>query len=101
MDKSQCKEHARYMVTLRDEKGRLRPENFYVYRCYDDFMVVRFLDQDAFVHKLKYDDVVKVVKVTDVPPEKRYLLPEALLAKDNWKDKEVLHIYATSPGLGK
>ncbi|RMD67781.1 MAG: hypothetical protein D6819_10840 [Gammaproteobacteria bacterium] len=101
MDKSQCKEHARYMVTLRDEGGRLRPENLYVYRCYDDFMVVRFLDRDGFVHKLRYGDVVKVVKVMEVPPKKRYLLPEALLAKEQWQDKEVLHIYATSPGLGK
>ncbi|MHB1939048.1 MAG: hypothetical protein ACYCOR_21135, partial [Acidobacteriaceae bacterium] len=62
MTKDDFKPHTRYTVTLRDTNGQLRPANLYVYRTYDQFMIVRRTDQDGLLCKIGYADVIKKVK---------------------------------------
>lgn len=101
MDKTAFKPETRYTVTLRDEQGRLRPANIYVYRAYDAFMVVRFTASDGLLHKLAYEDVVKLVKETPVDADHIYHTPAALLDESTWRERKVMEHYATAPGLGK
>jgi hypothetical protein len=94
-------EHTQYSLTVRDEGGKQRPMNVYVYRLYDDFMIVRQTDKSGLLLKLRYDDVSKIVRSKDVPRERRYMLPEEVLKLDNWKERSTMQAYASSAGWGK
>ena len=101
MDKSAFKPDTRYTLTLRRPDGKPEAANLYVYRVYEEFMVVRATSGNGLLRKLPYADVIKVVDEIPVEPEKRYLLPNALLEEKNWKDKTEMAVYASSPALGK
>lgn len=101
MDKAAFKADTRYTLTWRDEAGRERPLNVYVYRVYDKFMIVRQTSGPGLVRKIALDDVIKIVKETPVAPQARYFLPAAVLDEKNWRDRAVMQHYASAPGLGK
>ncbi|MCZ7565265.1 MAG: hypothetical protein M5U08_17025 [Burkholderiales bacterium] len=91
----------RCTLAWRDERGRARPLNVYVYRAYDGFMVARETSGAGLVRKIAYSDVVRVVHTQTVPPAARYFLPAAVLDEKNWRDRTSMQHYATAPGLGK
>lgn len=101
MEKADFEPDTRYAVTWRDEQGKLRPMNIYVYRTYDEFMVTRMTDKDGLLRRIAYSDVVKVVKTIPVRLEDRFFLPDATLAEANWKDRSIMQSYASSPHMGK
>lgn len=77
MDKSSFKPDMRYTLTLRDEQGKARPANLYVYRVYEQFMVARSTSGDGLVRKVNYSDIERIVDETAVAPGERYFLPAA------------------------
>lgn len=101
MDKAAFKPDTRYTLTLRRADGKPEPANLYVYRVYEQFMVARETSGGGLLRKVPYADVIKLVDEIQVEPEKRYLLPNALLEEKNWKDKTEMAVYASSPALGK
>ena len=101
MDKAAFKPDTRYTLTLRRADGKPEAANLYVYRVYEQFMVARTTSGDGLLRKVPYADVIKLVDEIPVAPEKRYLLPNALLDEKNWKDKTEMAVYASSPALGK
>lgn len=101
MEKKDFAEGVRYAVTLRDESGKLRPANFYVYKCFDEFMIVRMTDKAALLHKIKYEDVTKIVKTIEVSSPKKFMLPEAVLSPKTWATRTTMQVYGSAPGLGK
>lgn len=101
LDKQDFQEHTRYAVTRRDESGKLRPDTIYVYRMYDEFMIVRRTNSDGRLLKLAYEDVVKIVKTIPVAKEDRFYIPDAVLEEKTWKDRTVMERYSSSPHMGK
>ena len=101
MDKAAFKADTRYTLTWKDEAGRERPLNVYVYRVYEKFMVVRETSGPGLVRKIAFDAVVRIVREATVAPEARYFLPAAVLDEKNWRDRAVMQHYASAPGLGK
>lgn len=102
MEKKDFAPDTRYVLTLRDpDNGRLRPANVYVYRLHDAYMVARMTDREGLLHKIPYDDVVRIVRTVPVPEARRYIVPAALLDERIWKDRSVLAMYSSSPALGK
>ena len=101
MEKKDFSAHTRYAVTLRDEHGRLRPANLYVYRLYDGYMIARRTDGDGSLLKLPYEQMVKIVRTLPVRYEDRFLVPEAMLAESAWKHRTRMQTYSSSPHMGK
>lgn len=101
MKKEDFEVHTRYTVTLRDDRGRLRPANFYVFRLYDGFMIARATDQEGLLYKIAYDAVEKIVKHKAVPAEDQFYIPEAVLKENVWRDRNKMERYSTSPHMGK
>lgn len=101
MDKTHFKPDTRYLISWRGPDGRLQPAELYVFRAYDDFLVVRPSGPDARPRKIGYSEVAKIVAVKEVPPEGRYRLPAALLEEAFWREREVLEHHAGSPARGK
>ncbi|MGC8504937.1 MAG: hypothetical protein ACP5MM_09105 [Acidithiobacillus sp.] len=101
MNRSDFKEHMRMTVTWRDKDGKLRPGNFYIYALFNDAMIVRATDKDGLLRKLAYADVLRIVKSQDVAPQDRYLIPDEILKEVNWKDREFMERYSSSPHRGK
>ena len=101
MEKKDFAQDTRYAVTLSDENGKLRAANIYVYRLYGDYMIARMTDKEGLLRKIKYADVVKIVKTIPVNPKLRFMLPEAVLKEDAWKDRTFMMTYSSSPALGK
>lgn len=101
MDKNSFQPERRYTITLRDDQGRQRPANIFVYRTYEAFMVVRFVGGDGLLRKLRYESVERIVKEWAPDPDHVFNTPAALLDENTWRDREVMQHYATSPGLGK
>ncbi|QKT04375.1 hypothetical protein HUS23_11430 [Ectothiorhodospiraceae bacterium 2226] len=101
MEKKDFQPDTRYTVTMRDEAGKLRPANLYVYRLYDDFMIVRLTNNDGLLRKMKYDDIIKIVKTTQVRPEERFTIPDAVLKEAVWKDRNSMFRYSSAPQRGK
>jgi hypothetical protein len=101
MDKSHFKPDTRYVLTLQDAKGRVRPANLYVYRVYDKFMVARSMSGDGLLRKIAYDAVERVVDESPVPAAERFLVPAALLDEANWRERSEMQVYASAPGRGK
>lgn len=101
MDKAAFKPDTRYTLTVRDPGGRSRPANLYVYRVYERFMIARATSGDGLLRKVAYDDVEKIVAESAVPDAERYFLPAAVLDEKNWKDRDVMQVYASAPGRAK
>jgi hypothetical protein len=101
MEKKLFAPDTRYTVTLRDASGRLRAANIYVYRLYDGFMIVRMTEREGVLRKLRYEEVVRIVRTVAVAREDRFLVPEAVLAEAMWKDRETMERYSSGPGRGK
>ncbi len=101
MDKNAFEVQTKYALTYKDENGKLRPGNFYVYRLYDDYMIARNTDKSSFLHKIKYADISRIVKTIKVPNNHVFVLPEAVLEEKTWKDRIVMQTYTSAPGLGK
>lgn len=101
MDKAAFKADTRYTLTCKDATGRERPLNVYVYRVYEQFMIVRETSGPGLVRKVACADVVRIVQETPVAPQARYFLPAAVLDEKNWRDRAEMQHYASAPGLGK
>lgn len=101
MNKSNFHENTRYAITLKDESGRLRPANIYVYKLHDDFMIARFTDKSGMLNKIPYDKVVKIVKTVEVAPEARFMVPDIMLSAKTWQTRTSMQTYSSSPRVGK
>ena len=101
MEKSDFKEGTRYTLTEKNEQGQLRPANVYVYKRFDDFMIVRNTNGDGRIRKLPYDRVEKIVREREVPVEDRFYLPHQLLEESVWQDRTFINSYSSSPHMGK
>lgn len=101
MDKSNFRENTRYAIALKDENGKVRPANIYVYKLHDDFMIARHTDQTGTLHKIAYGDVTKIVKSVEVDPRARFFMPDILLAAKTWQGRTSMQAYGSSPRLGK
>ena len=101
MDKTEFKTDTRYKITWRDMEGKLRPANVYVYRLYEKFMIARMTDKGGLLHKIPYENVVKIVHEIDVPKQNHFYIPAAVLDEKNWKDRTVMDRYSSSPHMGK
>lgn len=101
MNKSNFQENTRYAITLKDESGRLRPANVYVYKLHDGFMIARFTDKSGMLNKIPYENVTKIVKTVEVAPEARFLVPDILLSAKTWQSRTSMQAYSSSPRVGK
>ena len=101
MKRDDFKEHSRITVTWRDKEDKLRPGNFYVYTLFKDAMIVRATDKDGLLRKLPYADVIRIVKQQEIAPQDRYMIPAAVLDERNWRDRDVMMRYSSSPHRGK
>ena len=101
MEKSDFSEHQRLTVTWRDEGGKLRPANIYIFKMYDEFMIARMTDKDGLLRKIPYGDILKVVKEHAVSEEDRFFIPDAVLNEKVWKDRSTMMRYSSSPHMGK
>lgn len=101
MEKQDFKEGTRYTLTVKDAQGQLRPANIYVYKMFDDFMIVRNTNNDGLIRKLPYEDVVKIVREREVPREDRFYLPDQLLSEHVWQNRDFINSYSSSPHMGK
>ncbi|APZ44652.1 hypothetical protein [Acidihalobacter ferrooxydans] len=101
MNKSSFKENTRYSITLKDESGKLRPANIYVYKLHDEFMIARFTDKSGMLNKIAYGDIIKIVKTVAVDPEARFMLPADMLSAKTWQNRSSMQTYSSSPGIGK
>ncbi|KPV41119.1 hypothetical protein AN478_04230 [Thiohalorhabdus denitrificans] len=101
MDRSEFQENTRITVTYKDSNGKLRPGNFYVYKLFDEFMIVRSTDNDGLFRKMPYEDVVKLVKTKKADRSHLFTLPDEMLEERMWKDRDTMFHYASAPGRGK
>jgi hypothetical protein len=101
MDRQAFRPDTRYTLACRDDRGRVRPLNVYVYRVYDRFMVVRETSAGGLVRKIPYEDVERIVKEVEVAPQDRFFLPAGVLDEKNWRDRSTMQHYASAPGRGK
>jgi len=101
LKKEEFKQDTRYTLTAKDENGKMRPMNVYIMRLHPDAMIVRMTDKDGSLTKLAYENVVKIVAEKEVPEQNRYYIPDAVLAESNWKDRNTLEHYSSSPHMGK
>lgn len=101
MEKNDFAEGVRYAVTLKDENGKLRPANFFVYKLFDEFMIVRMTDKGGLLHKVQYEDVAKIVKTLEVLSPKKFMLPDAVLDPKAWANRKTMQAYGSAPAMGK
>lgn len=101
MDRAAFRADTRDTLTWKDETGRERPLNVYVYGVYEKFTVVRETSGEGLVRKVAFEDVVRIVRETPVAPQDRYFLPAAVVDEKNWQDRAVMQHYASAPGVGK
>lgn len=101
MEKADFKTDTRYTLTWRAPEGKLRPVNLYVYRLYEKFMIARMTDNEGFLYKISYDDIIRIVIEKSVSPEEYFSIPAAVLDEKAWKDRSVMQRYSTSPSRGK
>lgn len=101
MNREDFQEDTRYDLTVRDGRGRQRPTCVYVYRLFDDFMVVRNMQGDGLLQKLRFGDIDRIVRTAEVADSDRFALPEALLQAKFWVDRDTVEAYSSSPAVGK
>jgi hypothetical protein len=64
-------------------------------------MIARMTDKAGFLHKIAYEDVVKIVKEFPVDKTLQFYIPNAVLEEKAWKDRIVMERYSSAPNLGK
>ena len=101
MTKEDFKVDTRYMVTWKAADGKLHPANLYVYRLYNDYLIARMLDRNGLLYKIPYSDIVKIVRQQAVAKDSLFYIPAAVLDEKNWKDRDVMERYSSSPNMGK
>ena len=101
MDRSDFQENTRITVSYKDKDGKLRPANFYVYKLFDEFMIVRSTDNDGLLRKLAYSDIAKLVKQKPVDRNHLYAVPDDILHHSIWQNRDTMFHYASAPGRGK
>jgi hypothetical protein len=101
MTKEDFKPDTRYTLTCRDESGRAKPLNLYVYRVYDKFMIARETSGGGLLRRVGYDSVERIVHEHPVPPAERFFIPGAVLEEKNWRDRAEMQLYSSAPGRGK
>lgn len=101
MDKTNFKPDHQYTVAMKDEHGRVKPANLYVYRVYENFMVARMTQDDGLLRRIEYGDVERVVSEKRADPDHLRATPQALLEEKFWAGRKVMQHYASAPGLGK
>lgn len=101
MEKKDFNQDTRYTVTLRDEEGKLRPANLYVMRMHEDGMVVRMTDKAAQLIKVKYENIIKIVKTEKIEEQNHYTTPDIVLSEEHWKGKTSIDHYANASHMGK
>jgi hypothetical protein len=101
MTKDDFKPDTRYTLTCRDESGRAKPLNLYVYRVYDKFMIARETSGGGLLRRVGYDSVERIVHEHPVPPAERFFIPGAVLDEKNWRDRAEMQLYSSAPGRGK
>lgn len=101
MNKSDFEESMRYTVAWKDENGKARPVNFYTYVLHDDFMIVRMTDKTGLLHKIAYEDVMKIVKSKPSTDAKTFVMPAAVLDSKTWAGRTTMMAYGSAPGMGK
>lgn len=101
MLKEDFNENYRYTITLRNSEGKLCPANIYVYKLFNTAMIARMTDKGGLLHKIAFDDVMKIVKHHAVDKEDQYSIPAAVLDEKIWKDRTVMERYSSSPHMGK
>jgi hypothetical protein len=100
VEKSEFTPQMQYTATLQPEGGPPRAENFYVFRTFEQFMIVR-LNADGKLHRLRYADVARIVSARSVSPAQRYHVPAALLEEPLWKSRSTMDHYSSTPRSGK
>ncbi|AHE97498.1 hypothetical protein [Thioalkalivibrio paradoxus] len=103
MEKRAFRPDGHYAVTLRSRGGQLCPANLYVHRVENGYMIARHTSGQniGLLVKLRYDDVVRIVRTHPVLDRKRFMLPEALLKPQLWESRDSMRTYPSAPGLGK
>lgn len=101
MNKDAFKPDTRYTLTCKDERGRVRPLNLYVYRVYDKFMVARETSGSGLLRRIGYEDIERIVDEKPVAEADRFYIPAQTLDEKNWRDRTVMEHYASAPGRGK
>ncbi len=101
MDKESFQENTRYTITWRAPDGKLRPANIYVYKTFAQAMIARMTDKSGLLHKIGYEDIVRIVKTNPVDKESQYTIPSAILDEKLWKDRTVMERYSSAPHVGK
>lgn len=101
MDKESFKENTRYTITWRSPDGKLRPANIYVYKMFEKAMIARMTDKSGLLHKIGYDDVMRIVKTNPVDNGHLFTIPAAILDEKVWKDRTVMERYSSAPQYGK
>jgi hypothetical protein len=101
VNKSDFRPDTRCTITWRNPQGRIQPATVYVLKVGERFLIGRLTGEDALLRRIDYDDVLKIVAVTDVAPIDRYSVSAAMLDEKHWRDRVVMQHYATSPRRGK
>ncbi|MCU0805877.1 MAG: hypothetical protein MUF79_12460 [Burkholderiales bacterium] len=101
MTKEDFKPDTRYTLTWRDESGRAKPLNLYVYRVYDKFMVARETSGGGLLRRIGYENVERIVHEHAVAPAERFFIPGAVLDEKTWRDRAEMQLYSSAPGRGK
>jgi hypothetical protein len=101
MNREDFQQDTRYALTIRDGAGHLKPASVYVYRLFDEFMVVRSTQGDGLLRKLRFEDIERIVRTVAVADGDRFSLPEALLQPKFWVDRDTVEAYSSSPAVGK
>lgn len=101
MDKASFATEHRYTVAWRNAAGKAIPLSFYVYRTYEQFMIVRTTGADGLLRKLAYGDIYRIVLAEALPENQRRHTPAAMLEEKVWRDRSEMAHYASSPAMGK
>lgn len=101
MDKKDFQPDTRYTITWQDPEGRVQAANIYVFRVHDEFMITRLTGADGVLRKIRFPEVLKIVKEEPVAPQARLFVPAALLDAKVWRDRMVMQHTGGSPQRGK
>lgn len=101
MEKDNFNEHTRYTISLADENDKLRPANIYVFRLYDQSMIVRDTDKSGLLRQIEYEKIKKIVKTRVIEVQNQFHIPDAILDEKNWDSRSEMFHYVSSTHAGK
>lgn len=101
MEAARFKPDTHYTLVCRDQEGRPRPTDVYVFRAHREFLIVRRTGADGMLHKIPYKDVERVVDERPVGAQDRYTLPAAVLDEKTWRGRDSMQHHASSARRGK